>query len=134
MGSNDTKRTGSTVLFLIGIIWLVGTPLMLMLTFMYGFALIGGEPRNAQLSDIFGIAFLVLGLGAPVVGFLTAFVMGNKTGVVVYGLIAIIIGAVLLRSYWSSKLKDRPVYRGETPVCTASLDRASGVPGCQLIG
>ncbi|GAA3086227.1 hypothetical protein [Streptosporangium carneum] len=127
MTSDSTGRRGGAKLALLGIIWFTGTPLLGVLAFTFGFSLMGGTPKNAQLAAVLAVAALVLGFGAPVVGLLAALAARNRSGVWVYGMIVTAIGilavAVLPRS-------DGPAYREDPPVCTAPPDRAVGVPGC----
>ncbi|MFI7439417.1 hypothetical protein [Nonomuraea indica] len=45
-------------------LWLVGTPVLGVIWFSYGFALIGAPAKNKELAQVAGDAMVFLGLGA----------------------------------------------------------------------
>ncbi|MEV1169949.1 hypothetical protein [Nonomuraea sp. NPDC049784] len=77
--------------WLLFLLWILGTPLLGVLWFSYGFALMGGVPRNRQLC---GNAMLIVGLGAPVVGLLLALVSRRRSATIVFGLALLTVAAL----------------------------------------
>ncbi|MEV6033518.1 hypothetical protein AB0L65_20355 [Nonomuraea sp. NPDC052116] len=72
----------------------MGTPILGMLWFSYGFALIGGEARNRQLSQICGNAVLLVGFGTPVLGLILALVSRRRAATIVFGLALLAVAAL----------------------------------------
>ncbi|WP_067181418.1 hypothetical protein [Microtetraspora niveoalba] len=130
MTSDGTGSRSGGRLLALGIIWFVGTPLLAVLAFMFGFALGDNEPANEKAATVLVVAALILGLGAPVVGLLLSLAARNKIGLVGYGLITAAIGVLLYTQVAAPMLAKRTIRVEEPLVCTAPPDRASGVPGC----
>ncbi|WP_433431369.1 hypothetical protein [Nonomuraea sp. CA-141351] len=78
--------------WLLFLLWILGTPLLGVLWFSYGFALMGGEPRNRQLSQLCGNA--LVGFGAPAVGLLLALVSRRRSATIVFGLALLTVAAL----------------------------------------
>ncbi|MEU9837395.1 hypothetical protein AB0D67_38170 [Streptosporangium sp. NPDC048047] len=125
MTSNDTRSTGPGMLTALGVVWLTGTPVLAVLTFVNGFALAGTEPSDAGLATVFGVATLVLGLGAPVVGLVAALVLGSRSGIVIYGLIVLLAGIFLLPGI-ASELRGRLAPVPSTPLPSGYCPEYSG--------
>ncbi|WP_283138912.1 hypothetical protein [Rhizohabitans arisaemae] len=96
MKPNGTDRRGRAGLVMIGVVWLAGSLVLLMLTLEFGFALAGAEAKNLQLARALGTGALILGLGGPVIGLLAALLWRNKRGVVVYGLLMAAVAVLAL--------------------------------------
>lgn len=126
--SPEPGSQGGSALLALGLIWLVGTPILLMFWFSYGFTLIGGTPTNATLSEICGIAASILGLGAPPVGFIASLVMGNKAGAWIYGVITVAVVALLIAVI--PKDRGGPIRAEGQTLSIASPDKAVGAPDC----
>ncbi|WP_433512848.1 hypothetical protein ACQP2T_55850 [Nonomuraea sp. CA-143628] len=117
---------GGTALLLLGLLWLIGTPTLGVLAFSFGFTLTEGASANETLFLVCGIAMLVLGLGAPPVGFIASLALNNKAGAWTYGVIVAAFVAVA----FVTRDRGGPVHVEEPAVCTAPPDKAVGVPGC----
>ncbi|WP_433216989.1 hypothetical protein [Microtetraspora malaysiensis] len=94
------ERPGWGALFALTFLWLIGTPVLALLTFSYGFALMGATPANKSLSEVCAVATMVLGLGAPPVSCLLALAFRRRIAATVYGLIsaALFVLAVIVVS------------------------------------
>ncbi|MEU0571558.1 hypothetical protein ABZ297_40030 [Nonomuraea sp. NPDC005983] len=79
--------------WLLFLLWILGTPLLGVLWFSYGFALTGGESRNRQLSQICGNAMLIAGFGAPMLGLLLALVSRRRSAATVFGVALLAVAA-----------------------------------------
>ncbi|MFI7643164.1 hypothetical protein [Nonomuraea sp. NPDC049400] len=91
---SDPPGKDAAWLWLLFLLWILGTPLLGVLWFSYGFALIGGEPRNKQLSQICGTAMLIVGFGAPTLGLLLALVSRRRSATIVFGVALLAVAAL----------------------------------------
>ncbi|MFI7104751.1 hypothetical protein ACIBK9_00425 [Nonomuraea sp. NPDC050227] len=72
--------------WLLFLLWILGTPLLGVLWFSYGFALVGGQATNRQLSQICGNAMVIVGVGAPMLGLVLALVSRRRSAAIVFTL------------------------------------------------
>ncbi|MFI6537377.1 hypothetical protein ACIBHY_33340 [Nonomuraea sp. NPDC050547] len=122
------QQRGGGALTAITITWVAGTPLLAIATFQTGFALPGVQPANGSLAIVLFWATLLLGFGAPALGFIVAASHSHKAGAWVYGVICALLAVI---AFWLiPKERPQPVRQPEPLICTAPPDKAVGVPGC----
>ncbi|MEU7838170.1 hypothetical protein [Nonomuraea sp. NPDC049129] len=128
MEPDQRQPKGGTALLLLGLLWLIGTPTLGVLAFSFAFTVADGASVNETLFLVCGIAMLILGLGAPPVGFIASLALNNKAGAWTYGVI--VAAFVALAIAFVTRDRGGPVHVEEPAVCTAPPDEAVGVPGC----
>ncbi|MFI6791317.1 hypothetical protein ACIBG4_28705 [Nonomuraea sp. NPDC050383] len=80
------RTKGDGALLSLTMLWLVGTPVLGVIWFSYGFALIGAPAKNKELSQVAGHAMVFLGLGVPPLVCLLSLIWRRRVAALIYGL------------------------------------------------
>ncbi|MER6511010.1 hypothetical protein ABT158_29605 [Nonomuraea sp. NPDC001636] len=88
--------------WLLFLLWILGTPVLGVLWFSYGFALVGGQAADRRLSELCGNGMMIVGIGVPVLGLLLALLSGRRAAAIVFGVALLAVAALLA---WPMLLK-----------------------------